>query len=105
MGAWDRSQLFGNLLANEVASYASEYHRCDAYKAFNITYKDTGLWGVQFISDVNSLEYMTTNIQEQWMFLCNCITEVEVDRAKRFLRTKLLSDSQSAKRICHDLGR
>lgn len=105
MGGWDRSQLTGEILAAEVARTASSKNLCDAFAAFNINYKDTGLWGVQFISDALSLDDMSILIQGQWMYLCNCITETEVDKAKKFLKTYTISKMQSATEACHDAGR
>lgn len=43
-------------------------------------------------------------IQEQWMHMCNSITDMEVERAKRELKTKVLSRSEGCVGACHEIG-
>ncbi|KAJ0183953.1 hypothetical protein K1T71_000376 [Dendrolimus kikuchii] len=103
VGGWDRSQGGGLNNANPIAQAASS-GLCDAYKAFHINYNDTGLWGCQFMSPSLQLEDMLLIIQDQWMHMCNTITDVEVERAKRDLKTKLLSLTESSVGVCHEIG-
>ncbi|CAB3226303.1 unnamed protein product [Arctia plantaginis] len=105
VGGWDRSQISGPNLPNRLARFASPAPQCDSYKCFNINYKDTGLWGVQFLSDVHSLDDMSNSIFDDLMYLCTIITEEEVARAKRFFKAKYLSVMQSSAKNCHDVGR
>lgn len=105
MGGWDRSQISGPNLPSRLGRLVSAAPQCDAYKCFNINYKDTGLWGVQFLSHVMSLDDMSNNIFDDLMYLCTLITEEEVARAKRFYKAKYLSVMQSSAKNCHDVGR
>lgn len=105
VGGWDRSQPGGIDHPIRLARYASSGQFCDSYKAFNINYKDTGLWGVQFMARSLQLEDMLYVIQDEWMKLCTIITDQELERAKRELKTKLLSKMESCKGACHEIGR
>lgn len=105
VGGWDRSQPGGKDHPIRVARAASSGNFCDSYKAFNIVYKDTGLWGVQFMTQSLKLEDMLYTIQDEWMRLCTIITDKELERAKRQLKAKLLSKTESCRGTCHDIGR
>ncbi|KAL0902228.1 hypothetical protein ABMA27_000149 [Loxostege sticticalis] len=105
VGGWDRSQPGGADHPVRVARLASSGDFCDSYKAFNINYKDTGLWGVQFMAPTLKLEDMLYVVQDQWMRLCTMVTDGEVERAKRELKTNLLCKTESCRGECHDIGR
>merc|ERR1712039_625491 len=76
----------GNL-ASPVAQYAAEHNLCNSFQAFNTCYKDTGLWGVYFVTGRMQQAQMVKLIQEHWMHLCTGLTDFEVDRAKNALKT------------------
>jgi hypothetical protein len=40
--------------------------------------QDTGLWGIYFVTDAVNQENMIFNIAEEWMRLCNTVTDFEV---------------------------
>ena len=40
--------------------------------------QDTGLWGIYFVTDAYSQEDMIFQISQEWMRLCNSVTEFEV---------------------------
>ncbi|KAM3956894.1 cytochrome b-c1 complex subunit 1, mitochondrial [Aphomia sociella] len=105
VGGWDRSQPGGKDHSINVARAASSTNACDSYKAFNINYKDTGLWGVQFMAPSLKLEDMLYVIQSEWMRLCSMISDGEVVRARRQLKTKILSQTESCEGACHDIAR
>ncbi|XP_063837648.1 cytochrome b-c1 complex subunit 1, mitochondrial-like [Ostrinia nubilalis] len=105
VGGWDRSQPGGVDHSVRVARVASSGDFCESYKAFNINYKDTGLWGVQFMASSLQLEDMLYAVQDQWMRLCTMVTDSEVERAKRELKTQLLSNTESCTGACHEIGR
>lgn len=105
LGGWDRSQPAGESHPVRVAREASSCGLCDYYHAFNITYKDCGLFGVHFVSDVMHLDDMMMLIQDEFMYLCICVTEVEVEKAKNSLMTKMLSEMDSSLGTCMDIGR
>lgn len=105
IGGWDRSQPGGQAHPSRLARIASDGNFCDSYQAFNINYKDCGLWGVHYVGDVFRLDDMMMLVQYEFKYLCHCITNVEVERAKNFFKAKILSQMESSLGTCLDIGR
>ena len=42
--------------------------------------QDTGLWGIYFVTDAMNQENMIFNISNEWMRLCNNVTDFEVSK-------------------------
>ena len=76
-----------------------------SFQSFNTCYKDTGLWGIYFVTDAMNQENMVYNIQNEWMRMCTSLTEFEVDRAKNLLKTNMLLQLDGTTPICEDIGR
>lgn len=51
LGAWDRSQGGGANSASRLAALCAEEEAAHSFQSFNTCYKDTGLWGIYFVSD------------------------------------------------------
>ncbi|CAH3965576.1 mitochondrial-processing peptidase subunit beta [Pieris brassicae] len=105
IGAWDRSQGGGANNASYLARAASLGNLCHSFQSFNTCYKDTGLWGIYFVSEPMQIEDMLYNIQSEWMKLCNSVTEGEVERAKNLLKTNMLLQLDGTTPVCEDIGR
>ncbi|KAH9638340.1 hypothetical protein HF086_006520 [Spodoptera exigua] len=105
MGGWDRSQPGGVNHPARLARTISQGNLCDSYQAFNLSYKDCGLFGVHFVADTMNQDDIMMSIQEEFMYLAMCVTEPEVERAKNFLKTKILSETESSLGTCMDIGR
>ncbi|CAG9796961.1 unnamed protein product [Diatraea saccharalis] len=105
VGAWDRSQGGGGNNASYLARAASIEGLCHSFQSFNTCYKDTGLWGIYFVSEPLQIEDMVYNIQKEWMKICTSVTESEVDRAKNLLKTNMLLQLDGTTPICEDIGR
>ncbi|XP_047520409.1 mitochondrial-processing peptidase subunit beta [Pieris napi] len=105
IGAWDRSQGGGANNASYLARAASIENLCHSFQSFNTCYKDTGLWGIYFVSEPMQIEDMLYNIQSEWMKLCNSVTEGEVERAKNLLKTNMLLQLDGTTPVCEDIGR
>lgn len=105
LGGWDASQGSGFDHSFPIARASSMAGFSDAYQSFYIAYKDTGLWGVKFLGPSLKLDDMLYAVQDQFMNLCNTVTEGEVERAKRILKTKLVSEDVDSARMCLEAGR
>ncbi|CAG4983834.1 unnamed protein product [Colias eurytheme] len=105
IGAWDRSQGGGANNASFLAQASSIENLCHSFQSFNTCYKDTGLWGIYFVSEPLKIEDMLYNIQSEWMKLCTSVTEGEVDRAKNLLKTNMLLQLDGTTPVCEDIGR
>lgn len=63
---------------------------CHSYQSFNTCYKDTGLWGIYVVCEPSTCEDIVSNSLNEFMRLCNNVTDAEVDRAKNLLHTNML---------------
>merc|ERR1719230_1912155 len=90
IGNWDRSMGGGANNSSRLASNCAEGGFCHSFQSFNTCYKDTGLWGIYFVTDALNQANMVFNIQNEWMRMCTSLTEFEVDRAKNLLKTNML---------------
>ncbi|CAH1107519.1 unnamed protein product [Psylliodes chrysocephalus] len=104
LGAWDRSQASAKQNATNLARASGEGDLCHSYQSFNTCYKDTGLWGVYFVSDPLKLDDMVFNIQQEFMRLCTSVTEAEVERAKALLTANTLLQLDTTSAVCEDIG-
>ncbi|KAK9874438.1 hypothetical protein WA026_002778 [Henosepilachna vigintioctopunctata] len=105
LGAWDRSQASAKQNATTLARASGEGDLCHSYQSFNTCYKDTGLWGVYFVSDHLKIEDMMFNIQQEFMRLCTTVSEGEVERAKALLTANTLLQLDTSTSVCEDIGR
>jgi len=105
IGNWDRSMGGGANNSSRLASNCAEAGFCHSFQSFNTCYKDTGLWGIYFVTDALNQANMVFNIQNEWMRICTSITEFEVNRAKNLLKTNMLLQLDGTTPICEDIGR
>ncbi|KAK5637999.1 hypothetical protein RI129_012294 [Pyrocoelia pectoralis] len=105
LGAWDRSQASAKQNATNLARYSAEYDLCHSYQSFNTCYKDTGLWGIYFVTDCLKIEDMMFNVQSELMRLCTNVTESEVARARSLLAANTLLQLDTSTAVCEDIGR
>merc|ERR1712142_1101322 len=105
IGNWDRSMGGGANNSSRLAHYCAEKGFCHSFQSFNTCYKDTGLWGIYFVTDAMNQENMVYNIQNEWMRICTTITDFEVNRAKNLLKTNMLLQLDGTTPICEDIGR
>lgn len=50
IGAWDRVHGSGSGNASKLAAICSQDQLAHSFQSFNTCYKDTGLWGIYFVS-------------------------------------------------------
>lgn len=105
LGAWDRSQASAKQNATTLARASAEGDLCHSYQSFNTCYKDTGLWGVYFISDPLKIEDMIFNVQQEFIRLCTSVTDSEVERAKAALTANTLLQLDTSTAVCEDIGK
>ena len=58
-----------------------------------------------FVGDRMNLDEMRWQITEEWMRLCENVTDFEVNRAKNQLRTNMLLNLDGTTAVCEDIGR
>eukprot|EP00088_Acartia_fossae_P051613 TRINITY_DN579_c0_g1_i5.p1 TRINITY_DN579_c0_g1~~TRINITY_DN579_c0_g1_i5.p1 ORF type:complete len:483 (+),score=165.08 TRINITY_DN579_c0_g1_i5:35-1483(+) len=105
IGNWDRSMGGGANNSSPLAKYSHELGCAHSFQSFNTCYKDTGLWGIYFVTDALNQQEMVFQISQEWMRLCTTVTDFEVDRAKNLLKTNMLLQLDGTTPICEDIGR
>lgn len=105
LGSWDRTHGTSTNTVNSFTSRIIADNLCHSYMAFNTCYTDTGLWGIYFVTDKMDITDMMFSVQEGFMNLCSSITDFEVERAKRFLKTNMILQLDGTTPICEDIGR
>merc|ERR1712127_165189 len=105
IGNWDRAMGGGANNSSPLASYCAESGFAHSFQSFNTCYKDTGLWGIYFVTDAYNQENMVFNIQQEWMRLATSITDFEVNRAKNLLKTNMLLQLDGTTPVCEGIGR
>ncbi|KJE91163.1 peptidase beta [Capsaspora owczarzaki ATCC 30864] len=104
IGNWNRL-IPGKNLASKLTQRVVAENLANSYQAFNTAYKDTALWGVQFVAPRDKVEDMTFEVQAELMRLCTSATEAEVARAKNLLRTSLFLNLDGTTLIAEEIGR
>merc|ERR1712178_238968 len=80
--------LSGNRTINNVANKMG-VGCADEFEAFNISYKDTGVFGFYAACDEVAVEHCIGELMFGINLLSFSVTDEEVERAKRDLKTKL----------------
>merc|ERR1712176_423423 len=96
--------LSGNRLTNNIAN---NMEPClpDSFAAFNTCYKDTGLFGFYAQCEANAVEASVEELLFGLNGLAHSVTEEEVERGKRQLKTTLFGSLDSTTAIAEDMGR
>uniref|UniRef100_F1L4V4 Mitochondrial-processing peptidase subunit beta n=1 Tax=Ascaris suum TaxID=6253 RepID=F1L4V4_ASCSU len=105
IGQWDRTHGAGINAPSRLAQTLGLNARVQSFQAFNTCYKDTGLVGVYFVCEETGVMPVVDAITQQWIDLCDNITDEEVERGKRTLLTNILLMLDGSTPICEDIGR
>jgi len=105
VGNWDRSMGGAKHMASPLAQTVSKNDLAHSYMSFNTCYTDTGLFGTYMITDRMKIDDLLFNVQTEWMRICSSVTEGEVERAKKLLKTNLLLQLDGSTPVCEDIGR
>lgn len=105
LGAWNRTSSAGKDMNSELAQAAAAGSLCHSFSAFNTSYKDTGLFGVYFVSEPKSTQDMAFQTMEQLVRLCHNVSSEEVARAKAQLKAGVLMSIDNNASKCDEIGR
>jgi len=105
IGSWCRSMGGSPHVFGKIAQDTYKHHFGESFNAFNLTYTETGLFGVYMVVDRMKIDDMIFLVQNEWMKLCTVVTDSEVNRAKDALLTNLLLQVNTTTGTCEDIGR
>eukprot|EP00928_Gymnodinium_smaydae_P088717 TRINITY_DN7277_c0_g1_i1.p1 TRINITY_DN7277_c0_g1~~TRINITY_DN7277_c0_g1_i1.p1 ORF type:complete len:478 (+),score=110.02 TRINITY_DN7277_c0_g1_i1:85-1518(+) len=97
-------KLSGNRLTTAIADNL-ESGLAESFAAFNTCYKDTGLFGFYAQAEEQGVESTIGELLHGFTSLGHTVTEEEVNRGKRQLKTMLFGSLDSTTAIAEDIGR
>jgi len=95
--------ISGNRTANAVANKMG-VGCAEEFEAFNLSYKDTGMFGFYAACDEVAVEHCVGELMFGVNVLSHSVTDEEVARGRRELKAKLFGGSGSAAAACNELG-
>lgn len=105
IGSWDQNLGAAANLSSRLSTITNDNHLANSFVSFNKGYKDTGLWGLYFVSDNKlQLDDFVHFAQKEWIRLSTTVTASEVERAKQQLQSSLLLQLDSNQAIAQDIG-
>ncbi|KAI8342098.1 Metalloenzyme, LuxS/M16 peptidase-like protein [Chlamydoabsidia padenii] len=105
IGSWDQNLGAAANLSSRLSTITHDNHLANSFVSFNKGYKDTGLWGLYFVSDNKTqLDDFVHFTQKEWIRLSTTVTASEVERAKQQLQSSLLLQLDSNQAIAQDIG-
>merc|ERR1712224_1196430 len=96
-------KISGNRITNGIANKMG-VGCADEYEAFNIFYKDTGIFGFYAACDEVAVEHCIGELMFGMNLLSFSVTDEEVARAKREMKLALFGSSTAAG-MCADIGK
>merc|ERR1719215_2365183 len=96
--------ISGNRTTNAVANKMG-VGCADEFEAFNINYKDTGMFGFYAVCDEVAVEHCIEELMFGINLLSFAVTEAEVARGKRELKAALCADVGTTSAACASLGK
>lgn len=66
VGSFDRSHGAGTNLASQLAGDCVRWNLCHSFQSFNTCYTDTGLWGIYFVAEEQTVGDCLSCIQQEW---------------------------------------
>lgn len=105
IGRWDKTLGSAANTCNNLIRNIHKEPGCQSFEAFHVVYRDTGLWGINFVVDRMSIDDFVLNVQNEWMKLCTSTTETELRVAKNMLKANILVGLDGTAASCADIGR
>jgi len=96
--------ISGNRITNAVANKMN-VGCADEFEAFNLFYKDTGMFGFYVVCDEVAVEHAVGELMFGANLLSFSVTDEEVERGKRELKCALFSSGASAAAQCDEIGK
>jgi len=104
LGSWSATGVAGDNAAAKLAIEIAENHSCISYNTFNLSYKDTGLFGVSFVGGPRQLEDTMFRITYNMTRLSHEVSEEEIARAKNQAKTRYLLSLSNLGDVSEDIG-
>lgn len=104
IGTYARGRGTGTLAPSRLSERVSR-EGCETFQAFSSCYKDTGLFGVYFACSNDTAQDMVRLVQEEWRQFAEGLTDEELERGKRILKSNMFLVLDGTTPICEEIGR
>jgi len=105
LGSWDRTTGAGSYQSSRLAMNVAEKDLAHSFMTFNTCYKDTGLFGVYAVADPLALDDLAYHILHNMVWLAHYVTDDDVARAAKQLKSSMLMQLDGSTAVCEDIGR
>jgi processing peptidase subunit beta len=107
LGTWDRLSGAGTKVPSPLAQALAARELCHSVSTINISYKDTGLFGVYLVGDQETmpaaLEVVAANVRR--LSGPGAVDAAELARAKTLLKASLMQQLNTFAFVAEDIGR
>ncbi|XP_066470745.1 cytochrome b-c1 complex subunit 1, mitochondrial [Tiliqua scincoides] len=104
IGHYDITFGGGKNQSSRLATIAVENKLCQNFQTFKACYSDTSLFGFCYATDTMNVEDTLHFAQGEWMRICTSVTDSEVKRAKKVLRSTLAAQLDGTTPVCEAIG-
>ncbi|ORX98329.1 mitochondrial processing peptidase complex beta subunit Qcr1 [Basidiobolus meristosporus CBS 931.73] len=105
MGSWDRTLGSAAHLSSRFSHIVNTNKLANSFDSFNLSYKDTGLWGIYLNTESKStIDDLVYFMQLEWARLSTTISEGEVERAKQQVKASLYMGLDSPAAVAETIG-
>lgn len=86
----------GSNLSSNMSRISAAKNLAQSFQSFNLTYKDTALWGAYFVGQRIKQEEVMFPLMDQWKRLCVQVTNNQIRQGKNNLLTKIISQREGS---------
>lgn len=104
LGSWSKKDISGKHVGSELVQMAAINQIAESIKAFNYSYKDTGLFGVYAVAKPDCLDDLSYAIMHVFSKLSYRVSDDDVVRARNQLKSSLLLRSNGFSEVADDIG-
>jgi len=106
IGSWHQTSGGDSEISSRLAQIVTQEGRpALGFSAFTTSYKDTGLFGVYFVSDGKRLDDMIFMIEDSYVRLVVGVKDEQVLRARNQVKTNFLNNINNSFALSDDIGR
>jgi len=105
VGNYDKALGGGKNLSSRLGELVATEDLARKFSSFNTCYNGTGLFGNYFVTTGDKTEDMTCEVLSEYVRIAHDVSDAEVERAKRRLKSATLMQTDGPSAACEEIGR